>query len=58
MEKFVAADHARPDQQLLKHEQLMAVSVAMANLPEAERNVLILKNWDALTMPLNRIQTL
>ncbi len=50
MEKFIAADESRPDQQVLKNEQVLAVSVAMAKLPEAERQVLILKNWDGLAV--------
>lgn len=45
LEAFVVADDANPSQQLMKQEQLLRLTAALHQLPEAQREALILQHW-------------
>jgi RNA polymerase sigma-70 factor, ECF subfamily len=49
-EGWLALEQSRPSQKLARREEALKLADAMANLPEAQREALILKNWHGWTV--------
>jgi RNA polymerase sigma-70 factor (ECF subfamily) len=47
---WIAAPGASPSQEADKHEQAIRLAMALAGLPEAEREALVLQHWHGLTV--------
>jgi DNA-directed RNA polymerase specialized sigma24 family protein len=46
---WAAAPGPRPEQEAERHEQAVRLATALAALPEAEREALVLQHWQGLT---------
>ncbi len=44
--KWLAAEQSTPSQKLDQHEQAIRLANALAQLPQAQREALVLQNWD------------
>jgi RNA polymerase sigma-70 factor (ECF subfamily) len=47
---WLAADGSSPSQRLDRHEQALCLAEALAQLPEAQREALVLQHWHGLTL--------
>jgi RNA polymerase sigma-70 factor (ECF subfamily) len=45
LEAWLAAEQSSPSQKLQRHEQAVQLADALAKLPEAQREALVLQNW-------------
>ncbi len=45
LEAWLAAEQSSPSQGLQRHEQAVQLAAALAKLPEAQREALVLQNW-------------
>jgi RNA polymerase sigma-70 factor (ECF subfamily) len=43
---WLAAEQSTPSQKLDQHEQAIRLADALAQLPDAQREALVLQNWD------------
>jgi RNA polymerase sigma-70 factor (ECF subfamily) len=48
--RFLAADQSSPSQQVNRQEEAIRLADALAQLPEAQREALVLQNWHGLTI--------
>lgn len=48
--QWLAADQASPSQQLVQQEQTLRLAAGLANLPEAQREALVLQHWHGWTL--------
>jgi RNA polymerase sigma-70 factor (ECF subfamily) len=47
---WLAADQSSPSQQAARHEDAVRLAAALAELPEAQREALVLQHWHGLTL--------
>ncbi len=50
LEAWLAADASSPSQQAVRHEQLLQLTDALAALPEAQREAVVLHYWQSLPL--------
>jgi RNA polymerase sigma-70 factor (ECF subfamily) len=50
VEVWLAAEQSSPSQQAVRHEQAVELAAAMARLPEAEREALVLQKWQGWSL--------
>ena len=48
---MLAIDDSSPDQKAMRHEQILQLADAMEQLPETQRNAILLKYHEGLTCP-------
>jgi RNA polymerase sigma-70 factor (ECF subfamily) len=51
LEGWLADEQSTPSQKFTRHEEALQLADAMAQLPDAQREALILKNWHDWTVP-------
>ena len=47
---MLAIDESSPDQKAMRHEQILQLADAMEQLPETQRNAILLKYHEGLTL--------
>ncbi|MEC7447175.1 MAG: sigma-70 family RNA polymerase sigma factor [Planctomycetota bacterium] len=50
LERMLAIDESSPDQKAMRHEQILQLADAMEQLPETQRNAILLKYHEGLTL--------
>jgi RNA polymerase sigma-70 factor (ECF subfamily) len=50
LEAFLAAEQTSPSMQVAGHEQALALANALAQLPDAQREALVLQHWQGLSL--------
>src|SRR5947209_20421229 len=50
LELWLAANQSSPSQQLVRQEQALRLAAALADLPEAQREALVLQHWHGWTL--------
>jgi RNA polymerase sigma-70 factor (ECF subfamily) len=50
LEEWAVADQSTPSSHVARDEQAAQVADALMQLPEEQRTVLVMKNWDGLTL--------
>ncbi len=50
LEGWLAAEQTSPSQQAVRHEQAVELAQALARLPEAERDALVLQKWQGWSL--------
>ncbi len=48
--KWLAAEQSTPSQQMEKHEQAVRLADTLAELPESQREALVLQNWNGWSL--------
>jgi RNA polymerase sigma-70 factor (ECF subfamily) len=50
LEGWLAAELSSPSDQVVRHEQALRVAEALASLPEAQREALVLQHWQGWSL--------
>ena len=50
LEGWLAADHSSPSQKLERHERALQLAAALAQLPEAQRDAVVLRHFQGLPL--------